>query len=241
MYVPSTMGYFDKLPLEIRREIYKYLLVNPILAIEDALEKEIAYELDPAILRTCRQIHNEASEVLYSQPFCASTLNIYAYCKTPFTRKISYKDRWKVDHKIRLLAMRKVRRWKIKIYDSEAERRCNTHIVDFCQAVCRAAPKQIDVYVGTDLDENLRVSSSPAATLHPLTMLRNVGLLTIQDCYFDFSQVALVGRHKSWTYGIYEDVVSNSTLTKTLKMLAEGDEPVERYGSSAMGTPALLG
>lgn len=72
---PGTGSQFlDILPPEIRNEIYKYLLSNPLLA--DAIGSNqithgtptavwTPYYLSPALLRTCRQIYEEASVILY--------------------------------------------------------------------------------------------------------------------------------------------------------------------------------
>lgn len=78
----STCIFFDKFPLEVGRDIYKYLLVNPVLGhseMEDhtysnGQSKYIEYDLSPSLLRTCRQMYIEAVDVLYG---CNT---YYLYC-----------------------------------------------------------------------------------------------------------------------------------------------------------------
>jgi len=69
-------SFLDIFPSEIRNEIYKCLLCSPILADASAItvqDHEHApstlrfpnYNISPAILRTCRQIYEEAIVILY--------------------------------------------------------------------------------------------------------------------------------------------------------------------------------
>ena len=75
-------SFFKKIPLEVRNEIYKFLLVNPMLGQSDLETNiwkedglyEVKYELETSVLSTCRQAYNEASNTLYG-------LNTsYIYC-----------------------------------------------------------------------------------------------------------------------------------------------------------------
>jgi len=64
----------DTLPLEIRRQIYRNLLVNPIVGTKESVIDNFGaytkYGLAPEILVTCRQINEEATSILYgSTPF----------------------------------------------------------------------------------------------------------------------------------------------------------------------------
>ncbi|KAK8907330.1 hypothetical protein ACHAQE_004471 [Botrytis cinerea] len=67
----STSPFMKKLPVELRLKIYKLLLVNPKLSEADTIGKAAEYgkcvkfELTPAILRTCKAIHDEAEPILY--------------------------------------------------------------------------------------------------------------------------------------------------------------------------------
>lgn len=55
---------FLSLPLEARLRIYKYLLVCKPQVITHC-RPATEYPITPSILRTCKQIHNEASSILY--------------------------------------------------------------------------------------------------------------------------------------------------------------------------------
>lgn len=85
----STCYLQDKLPLELRIQIYSLLLVNPLLGNADehlayATTHWIEYDLHPAILRTCRMISDEASKVLYSSnKFCILFLSCGKTLRAP--------------------------------------------------------------------------------------------------------------------------------------------------------------
>jgi len=69
--------FLDQLPLEIRNRIYKLLLVSDKLTIHvdygampqngdyEVANQVLPYDRSPQILRTCKAISAEASEVLY--------------------------------------------------------------------------------------------------------------------------------------------------------------------------------
>jgi hypothetical protein len=238
MFVPSTMGHLDKFPLEIRQEIYKYLLVNPALGTSQAFS-EAPNSLSPAILRTCRQIHTETSEVLYSQVFIAhcdmnnaSTNSHFTnHCKTPITQKIKLSDLsvwWKTDPNARLPAMKKVRRWKLILIDLSFRNPADNQLVDFCQAVCQAEPKEIDVRIcRTVCHKNTTVLRSASRSLYSLTMLRNVGRFTMRNDWI-LKGYPLMQDIESSTTAIYRSMGPGRMLARTFKTLAESSRPVER-------------
>jgi hypothetical protein len=65
----------ETIPIEVRIEIYKNLLINPILGEPDCIHggfssrygSTLPYGLTPGILGTCHQIYVEASPILYEQ------------------------------------------------------------------------------------------------------------------------------------------------------------------------------
>ena len=75
-----------ELPSEIKLQIYDLLLANPTLTVQylfvrqnfqSAYRCKSAASLYPQLLRTCRQIHDEAAHVLYGSPHfnCASSIH----------------------------------------------------------------------------------------------------------------------------------------------------------------------
>jgi hypothetical protein len=67
----SPCYFLEKIPIEIRNQIYAELLVNPILGTCASVCVRgwglVDYNLSTSILSTCRQIHHEASEILYGR------------------------------------------------------------------------------------------------------------------------------------------------------------------------------
>lgn len=63
---PNSPVVFLSLPLEARLRIYKYLLICKSQVVTHC-RPATEHPITPSILRTCKQIHNEASSVLYSK------------------------------------------------------------------------------------------------------------------------------------------------------------------------------
>ncbi|KAF7956624.1 hypothetical protein EAE96_003958 [Botrytis aclada] len=243
----------DKLPLEVRRMIYKELLVNPVLGTMKAIEAdtefgvEAIYGLTPAILRTCRSVYVEASEVLYDQAFIIKC--DYAYrggslgqkpvmsCPCPIL-----KNRYnltppltRLEIPVKSSPMKKARCWKVLVDSCVDDIDHHQQFYEFCRAVCDARPKKIEIVMlktGTGPPNPAQVGRlgicrtwKPWQTLAPLTMLRNVGKLTFRNEYAPFL-------HES--DGFFPDaVVWNSHqpgkfLTRMLQNLAQSNRPVER-------------
>jgi hypothetical protein len=105
---------FIDLPIEIRNEIYRLLLVNPLLEESSSvgLYEEFnphKYELSPALLQVSKQIHHEASSILYGQNRFFLTV-IYDSCRafSPIFRYI--RGGFRLDT---VLVARKVQQWKV--------------------------------------------------------------------------------------------------------------------------------
>ncbi|KAB8296723.1 hypothetical protein EYC80_002143 [Monilinia laxa] len=81
---PGTISpFFEKFPLELRNEIYKYLLIDPILGTSQSVGfyksfenarcpwspsqtvQRPQYDISPQILRVCHAMYKEGSEILY--------------------------------------------------------------------------------------------------------------------------------------------------------------------------------
>ena len=69
----SDCPFLDKVPIDIRTQIYKELLVSNIIGTADSVSRganygaDTKYGLFPHVLRVCRQIYVEASDVLYKE------------------------------------------------------------------------------------------------------------------------------------------------------------------------------
>lgn len=108
--IGRPLPFLEKLPIEVRNEIYKLLLVNPLLGQPAGLTKLSSgdypkYYLHLAILRTCQSILDEASSVLYGNNlFCVLCLDEDAptsyhqidlrssYLSCPVTRRWEWKS-----------------------------------------------------------------------------------------------------------------------------------------------------
>ncbi|TGO66752.1 hypothetical protein BOTNAR_0055g00330 [Botryotinia narcissicola] len=228
----STTSALDKLPLEVRRMIYKELLVNPVLGTMKAIEAdtefgtEAIYGLTPAILRTCRNIYEEASEVLYDQTFiikcdynyrgggrlepkplmsCPCPILRYEYKLTsPFTR---------LEIPVKSSAITQARSWKVLVDSSVDDIDSHQQFYEFCGAVCNARPKKIEIVMlktGTvppDPAQMRWLEITPTNELPPF--LHEVD-------GFDPDEV------------VWSSHQPGKLLTRMLHNLAQSDRPVER-------------
>ncbi|TGO17970.1 hypothetical protein BTUL_0013g00430 [Botrytis tulipae] len=249
----STKSALDKLPLEVRRMIYKELLVNPVLGTMKAIEAdtefgtEAIYGLTPAILRTCRSIYKEASEVLYDQIFiikcdynyrggsvgqrplmsCPCPILRYEYKLTSlFTR---------LEIPVKSSAMTQARSWKVLVDSSVDDIDSHQQFYELCGAVCDARPKKIEIVMlktGTGPPGPAQVRRlgiiptwKPWETLAPLTMLRKVGKLCIRNELPPFlHEVDGFDPDKV----VWNSHQPGKVLTRMLQNLVQSDRPVER-------------
>ncbi|THV46543.1 hypothetical protein BGAL_0378g00010 [Botrytis galanthina] len=67
----NSCPFISRLSTDVRTQIYTYLLLNPLLSEAECVSAESdfginqKYELEPSILRTCKEVYGEASTVLY--------------------------------------------------------------------------------------------------------------------------------------------------------------------------------
>ncbi|ATZ52987.1 hypothetical protein BCIN_08g06010 [Botrytis cinerea B05.10] len=67
----NSCPFISRLSTDARSQIYSYLLLNPILSKAECISPETdfgikqKYELEPAVLRICKEVYGEASAVLY--------------------------------------------------------------------------------------------------------------------------------------------------------------------------------
>lgn len=177
--------FLDKIPIELRDIIYSLVLVNPILGepssiLEAANFGELtAYGLGPGLLATCKQIHSEASCILYA--------------KNTFIMSFGVSDhRWVRRHNSSLgnspvmryateNAIAKVRKWKVFIGSNYFEAPCSPKdFLNFCRTICHSPPKSVELLIA---EESLPGSCvrSLAEVLQPLRRLRNVETFTFRE------------------------------------------------------------
>ena len=165
VYPPSNtqISFFVKqLPVELRREIYRYLLVDPILGQAQSISKhsaygaEYRYGLTPSILTVCKQVYTEASQILYEEntfimecypQWVATTAEARHLNLSPLTRYVEA-DTW-----LPLLSSMffKVRNWKwiIAGVDEPPTGRPypNMALLDMCRMICQWPEDDHNMYM----------------------------------------------------------------------------------------------
>ncbi|KAK0100946.1 hypothetical protein ONS95_013063 [Cadophora gregata] len=203
---PSS--FLKKLPLEVRRMVYGYLLVNPLLSQIEAIESRFEsranhqYELCPAVLRTCRQVYQEASDVLYEKnTFIVSCIGHEFGFSGDGTRGLGSArllecplTRYDSDTNMNLAQFAKqpqfgkVKHWKVMVSCFAGyEYAQTTELLEFCRLLFFTQPKSVTVLsVGKEFTREWRGFHEyegpfvgdkifPASTVFaPLNILRNL-------------------------------------------------------------------
>lgn len=189
------------IPLEVRNQIYGYLLTSDILASSNSIYRlyvttatlnPLSYGLYPKILYTGRQVYEEASAVLYGRKntFIIDCQNEHVAAsplfRSPSAIGTSYYTRLHYQYLPLLAAMKKVKSWKLIIGTAKemSELPSTTSFVYFCRAICDARPDSLLIEIipkGPQFSYNHLDDSSLAGYYHavqkvlePLKMLRNI-------------------------------------------------------------------
>ncbi|KAF7913552.1 hypothetical protein BELL_0265g00130 [Botrytis elliptica] len=269
---PSTgSSYFEKLPQEARDMIYELLLVNPVLgkscSVADRTssprrtpphgqsQPPLKYELEPQVLRVCRAIYLEASQVLYeSNTFyiACCRYEISQDCRpsrfafnrgiemTPITRhcnRLSHGKLFLFDHP----AVAKVKRWRVivssfidpDILGGWHERR-TWSMENFCQAIAQSPSISLEIAlapIGLEkCGETLWfrdevIYQNMKNMLIPLQMLRGVKKLQFRDASWE--ELPDVYPYNSFSGKDCRSIIPSSNSRKQLRSIMMGDSVVE--------------
>jgi hypothetical protein len=192
----GACAFLKKLPIEIRNEVYKLLLVNDALSTTSVLsfwrkynhhERLEQFGLHPTILRTCRQIYDEASNVLYAANTFIIDLTDYNWVRSPITRK------WRTvgpNNMLDFAPIRKVRRWRVILTADQKE--CHwpqsPAFVMFCRELYQQPLKSLEVLIQPMENPSSTYQYSFNRTSHfkmeeilqPLALFRNVTRLELR-------------------------------------------------------------
>ena len=159
----------EAIPVEVRIEIYRCLLKNPILGEPNSINNrfdsgygsEIKYGLTPGILNTCHRIYNEASSIIYGEnTFFIACIEGHIskgrllwgaeweeYINvSPLTRHWNdvktRNDHIKLEN---IPAFARVKHWKVLISQflviHDERYRFSWSLSGFCRAICHSAPE----------------------------------------------------------------------------------------------------
>jgi len=157
--------FLKKLPIEIRNEIYKLLLVNEDLCNITMLgegrfeeSKDYRYGLSPEILATCRRIDEEGELILYGlNTFIFDTRGFIVRSDwgiTPIIRMKSERLHYQNISQMRQIpALRKVKNWKIVI-SAKFKVDVNppdSRFVSLCRVLCLNPPRSLEILI-TELE-----------------------------------------------------------------------------------------
>jgi hypothetical protein len=213
---------FLALPREIRDMIYIYLLVNPILGTMQSISEwysygvRAEYGLTPEILRTCRQMYEEGSSMLYGEEnsFYVSALD-RKYEFNDNTVNLSPLTRCKAirEHIFRLTdgeclgvlsPFPKIKHFKIIVSTFRGEKHeipCpQRNFIEICRVLCHFTPKKLEILVvpGGYESHDIRLYGDIVDALKPLELLRNVGEIIFRDADLEEIPDYIAWKHNSY-------------------------------------------
>ncbi|PVH78697.1 hypothetical protein DL98DRAFT_655909 [Cadophora sp. DSE1049] len=191
--------FLGRLPPEIRLQIYRLLLVNPMLADTSSITEDDCngaytnYDLHPQILTTCRQIQQEACEVLYGENIfimvCLDPVVLFhrptrgPIQRSPITRYTTETQRFPSSTLLSPALLSKVRKWIIVTRTRGMSGRESMSVLDFCRSISRQPPRSLELCIADFNEINITPWGGPQLTdiLKHFETLRNVGHFTVRD------------------------------------------------------------
>ncbi|TGO14194.1 hypothetical protein BTUL_0056g00010 [Botrytis tulipae] len=211
-FAAESTSKLERMPLEIRREILKYLLLNPELGTASCIHSDegwgskIKYELQPAILRVCKEFHAEGVEMLYGENCffiecvlpardhllhrCALT----RFCEVACPESLHSSRELAINHLRTVPGVKRIRHWRILIAPMRISARNN--VINLCRSICHNGIKSMEFVIapwdnleypnlsragpGESAAENETTAKIIQHVLSPLEILRCAGKVVIR-------------------------------------------------------------
>jgi hypothetical protein len=246
--------FLEMIPIEIRNQIYGELLLNPILGTVESLGDGSAdgvyaggvkYNLSPSIISACRQVRDEASEILYGKNtfFIACMAESSNWTERPGIEFSPFSRKWKdqvfttgIFNFEKLSNYEKVQHWKVLISQYEIHNNGwgptrHWSLSSLCHGLRHAAPKSLEIMIIPQQMENSDTGHMISGggvenILKPLKALRNVGSLTIRSACLEDVRNLDYFKHKI-EYRVHESDLPNPDYEHELHQLITGNSPVE--------------
>jgi hypothetical protein len=239
----ASCAFLNKFPSEIRDRIYKNLLISDELAKPRSIGLngvahivQNQYDLHPAILRTCNQIHDEASPILYEKNTFILELFHFSGAETPIAR--SPDDICMLPHEFDITTypiMKKIKHWKVMISASTNESRDvpMPQLIQFCRSLCDTNVQTLEIAIipqGREFEMppplNRVVRYHPIEKLlQPLRLLRNLQNLEIAEVEYQDLPARLQRPVPPDFQGSH--IISDEFVAE-LQQLTQGNSPAER-------------
>ncbi|KAE9373646.1 hypothetical protein N431DRAFT_456407 [Stipitochalara longipes BDJ] len=247
---PSVRSTFiERMPLEIRVQIYGELLFNPIIGTKESVVYEYGcsttYGLTPGILSTCRQVHDEALPILYERNHffieCTEEKNFdydIDYCHwrqncgchvhesgSAYFKKEGWLNRSPLT---RHWNSRGIRNSFMSLEKIPAFKKVQHWKVITCTVtytICRSSPKSVEIHLVPKMaiEVSYQHHQSIEDSLDPLRLLRNVGNFSITRAS---PKDAVSIRPDLFTFEELD--MPSEELQQELQLLTTGNSTVER-------------
>jgi hypothetical protein len=229
--------FLETIPVEIRNQIYEYLLINPNLASPETFSPPLSsraheqietYDLSPGILGACRQTNEEATSVLYGKNTFIVGFTQGCVASSPVSRckgRLVYQKDISASP-----GFKKVKHWKVILsakVEIEPPSEC---FVKFCRALSDNTPCSLKVWIApkrSDFDFTWAIGEDKydvAATLQPLRLLRNVKEIKLGE--LPVNELSIYRPTERESSPSPHDFPAS--FLENMKSLVESSEPVKR-------------
>ncbi|KAA8568599.1 hypothetical protein MFRU_012g01430 [Monilinia fructicola] len=254
-HLPSTAGnpeipvhdclILKRIPIECRKQIWEYLLCNPLLGECLAADNNRAsFGLFPAILRANRQAYNECMDILYgSNTFLIECIphesfgfgsGRVTFCALTRSQQLDRADGDGQGDDSIIPAAKHVQHWKVVLSAKIADPNTDNGLLSFCRNIRMATIQSLEVLIvprGVERDWELEYTygdeSQLVITLSPLECLRNIQRFAIRSAEFhEIPNVAFTSGES--LAGEFIPILPDPVDEVRLVNLIQGNSEVER-------------
>ncbi|KAF7949116.1 hypothetical protein EAE96_008285 [Botrytis aclada] len=151
----QSTSMLDRMPVEIRREMLKYLLLNPDLGTVSCIHRDegwgskIKYELQPAILRVCKKLYGQNQFFIECVP--SAWGHLLHHCALTRFYEIEIPEQFHSASELatnRLRAVpgvKRIKQWKVLIDPMSPGTR--NIVINFCRSICHQRIKSMEIMI----------------------------------------------------------------------------------------------
>lgn len=233
---------FEKIPIECRKQIWEYLLCNPLLGECYAINEHRAFGLHPELIRVNKQSYDEGMDILYGSntfliectPHNCSSLGArgVSSCALARYQQRDQHPRQKRDEKI-IPAAKHVQHWKVVVSGLVSNLSMENGLASLCRSIATSNIRSLEVLIiprdieGDEDQEGIYGDESQLAIiLSPFERLRNIERFTIRSAEFhEIPEVAYA--QGDWLADEFLPILPDPVDEVRLVTLIEGDSQVE--------------
>ena len=242
----KSCAFLDRLPREVRDQIYGYLLFNPALGdgnlrfCQRECGAKSKFGLHHAVLQACKQTYREGCSILYGQNTFTVFFNEDRFHCALVRWRRGEPMSWKG-----ISSLSKIRHWRLLVTRRAPKQcRCNNGneiaLGHFCEEIRLNPPQTLEMVMlpqglksreyeedSSELAGSLTRRYFPRTMLSPLQVLRNVGRLSFKEGLLQYPESFGSTRSHIPSTSLLVSTYPRLAYKEWLPNLVEGNQPVE--------------